>query len=201
MRLAGLHGGHTGILATVQNIGLIGGSTAAGLEFIGGGLVGSAGHVAVVGQHADHRQVVALAHLKVVGVVGRGDLHDAGALFHVGVLVADDGDLLVEQRQNHMAAMQMGIAGVRRVDGHGGVAQHGLGTGGGQLQHLAGFLDLVQQVPEAAVLFLVFHLGVRNGGVAVGAPVDHPVAAVDQALVIQADKHFLARRRSSPRPW
>ena len=191
--LAGLQRGHAGVLAAVQHLRLVSGGAAGGAQFIGGGLVGGAGHAAVIGQHPHHGQVVALAHLKVVGVVGGGDLHHAGALLHVGVLVADDGNFLVQQRQNDMAAMQMGVAGVIGVDGHGGVAQHGLGTGGGQLQHLAGLLDLIQQVPEAALLALVLHLGVGNGGVAVGAPVDHPVAPVDQALVVQADEHLLDR--------
>ncbi len=134
---------------------------------------------------------MAQTHFKVVGVVGGGDLDHTGALGHISVLVADDGDLLVQQGQDHMAAVQVGIAGVLAVDGNGGIAQHGLGTGGRQLQHLAGLLDRVQQVPEAAVLLLVLHLGIRDGGVAVGAPVDHAVAAVDQALVVQAHKHFL----------
>ncbi len=140
---------------------------------------------------------MAQADLKVVGVVGRGDLHDTGTLGHVGVLVADDGDLLVQQGQDDMAAVQMSIAGVIAVDGNGGIAQHGLGTGGSQFQHLAGLLDRVEQVPEAAVLFLILHLGVGNGGVAVGAPVDHAVAAVDEALVVQADKDFLDSLRAA----
>ena len=44
-----------------------------------------------------------------------------------------------------------------------------------------------------AVLFLIFHLGVGNGGLAVGAPVDDALAAVNQALFIQADKHLAHR--------
>ena len=188
--LAGLHGGHAGVLAAVQHTGLVDGVLARGKEGVGGLLVRLAGHVPVVGEHPHDGQVVAQPHLKVVGVVGGGDLDHAGALGHVGVLVADDGDLLVQQRQDDVAAVQMGVAGVVGVDGHGGVAQHGLGAGGGQLQHLAGLLDRVQQVPEVAVLLGVLHLGVRDGGVAVGAPVDHPVAPVDQALVIQPDEHL-----------
>ena len=136
---------------------------------------------------------MALAHLKVVGVVGGGDLHHAGALLHVGVLVADDGDLAAHQRQHHMAAVEMGVARVFGVDGHRGVAQHGLGAGGGQFQHLAGLLHRVEQVPEMAGLLLILHLGVGNGGVAVGAPVDHAVAAVDEALVVEVDKDLLHR--------
>ena len=189
--LAGLQGSHTSILAAVQHLGLVDGVLAGGEQGIGGSLVGSAGHVAVVGEHAHDGQVMAQADLKVVGVVGRGDLHDTGALGHIGVLVADDGNLLVQQGQHHMAAVEMGVPGVLAVDGHSGIAQHGLRAGGGQLQHLAGLLDRVQQVPEAAVLLLVLHLGIRDGGVAVRAPVDHAVAAVDQALVVQPHKHFL----------
>ena len=189
--LAGFHGGHAGVLAAIQHLRFVHGILARCKEGIGSGLVGSAGHAAVVGEDADDGQVMAQTHLKVVGVVGRGDLDDTGALGHVGVLVADDGDLLVQQRQDDMAAVQVGIAGVVAVDGDSGIAQHGLRAGGGQLQHLAGLLDRVEQVPEAAVLLLVLHFRIRDGGVAVGAPVDHPVAAVDQALVVQADEHFL----------
>ena len=90
-----------------------------------------------------------------------------------------------------MAAVQMGIAGVVAVDGDGGIAQHRLGTGGRQLQHLARLLDGIEQMPEVAVLFLILDLSIRDGGVAVRTPVDHPVAAVDQLLVVQTDEHFL----------
>ncbi len=109
--LAGLQGGHAGVLAAVQHMRLVGGVLACGKQSIGSSLVGGAGHAAVVGEYADDGQVMALADLEVVGVVGRGDLHDAGALVHVGVLIADDGDLLVQQGQDDMAAVQMGIAG------------------------------------------------------------------------------------------
>ena len=189
--LAGLEGGHAGVLAAVQHLGLVHGVLACGKQCIGSGLIGSTGHVAVVGKHPDDGQIMAQTHFKVVGVVSGGDLDDTGALGHIGVLIADDGDLLVQQGQDNMAAVEMGIAGVLAVDGNSGITQHGLGAGGCQLQHLTGLLDRVEQVPEIAVLFLVLHLGIRDGGVAMGAPVDHPVAAVDQALVVQAHEHFL----------
>ena len=134
---------------------------------------------------------MAVAHLVVVGVVGGGDLDDTGALGHIGVLIADNGDLLVQDGQDDVAAMQMGIAGILGVDGNSGITQHGLGTGGSQFQHFAGLLDGVKQVPEIAGLLLVFDLGIGDGGDAVGAPVNHPVSTVDIALLVQADKNFL----------
>ena len=188
---AGLLGGHAGVFAAVQHLRLAGGSLAGTEQLIGGGFIGGTGHAAVVGEHPHAGQIVPLAHLKVVGVVGRGDLDDAGTLFHIGVLIADDGDLFVKQRQDDVAAVQVGVAGILAVDGDGGIAQHRFGTGGGQLQLFAGLLHLVQQVPEVAVLLLVFHLGVTDGGAAGGAPVDHAVAAVDQALIVQPLEHHL----------
>ena len=193
--LAGLQGGHAGILAAVQHVGLVDGGLAAGEDLLGLGGVLRAGHMAVVGEHAHDGQLMALAHLKVVGIVGGGDLHHAGALFHIGVLVAHDGDLLVDQGQDHVAAVEVRIAGIGGIDGHSGIAQHGFGAGGGQFQIFPGLLDGIEQMPEVAFLLLVFHLGVGNGGIAAGAPVDQPVAAVDDVLFIQAHKdlaHSLA---------
>ena len=189
--LSGFHGGHACILAAVQDFRLAHGCTAAGEQFISGSLIGSTGHVAIIGEDTDNGQVVALADLKVIGVMGRSDLDNAGTLGHVGMLVADNGDFLVQQGQDDMAAVQMGIAGVFTVDSHSGIAQHGLRTGGSQFQHFAGFLDRVQQMPEIAVHFLMLDLGIGDGGVAVGAPVDQTVATVDLALFIQTDKNFL----------
>ena len=147
----------------------------------------------VIGEHADHRQAVPAADLEVVRVVRGGDLDDAGALGHVGMLVAHDRDLAPDQRQDHMAAVKMSIPLVLRVDRDGGIAEHRFRAGGGQLQLFARFLDGVQQMPEVAVFRFVLHLGIRDGGAAVRTPVDQPVAAVDQPLLVQADEHLLDR--------
>ena len=159
--LAGLVAVHTGVLAAVG------------------------GHVGGLVQHLHDGQVVALAYLEVVGVMGGGDLHHAGAELHVHIGVGDDGDLLVQQGQQHLLAVQVLVALVVRMDGHGGIAQHGLGTGGGQNQELVGAHNGVLQVPEAALLVLILHLGIGDAGLAVGAPVDDALAAVDQVLVVQ----------------
>ena len=42
---------------------------------------------------------MALAHLKIVEIVRRGNLDRAGTKLGVGVLVGDNGDLAVGQRQ------------------------------------------------------------------------------------------------------
>ena len=54
--------------------------------------------IAVKGQDVDHRQGVTFTDFIVVKVVRRGDLHAAGAFFHVGVFVANDRNTTVNQR-------------------------------------------------------------------------------------------------------
>ncbi|CCX38695.1 uncharacterized protein BN452_00310 [Clostridium sp. CAG:1013] len=163
--LTGIQTGHTGVLATV---------------FVDG---------TVLVHHVDDGQVVALAHLEVVGVVGGGNLHHASAEVHFHVLVGDHRDLTAHQGQDHVLAHQVLVPLVLGMDCHGSIAQHGLRTGGSQF-HIAGAVgQRIPQVPEGTFLLLEFHLRVRDGGLAVGAPVDDPLAPVDQALVIQLDEH------------
>ena len=144
--------------------------------------------LAVVVQNPDDFQIVAQAHLKVVGVVGGGHLHAAGAEFHLGVVIGNHGDLFIHQGQNDLLAHDVLVALVVGVDADTGVAQHGLGTGGGD-DHFAGAVcQRIADVPQVAGLIHVFHFRVRQGGDAVGAPVDDPAALVNQALLVQGDE-------------
>ena len=135
--------------------------------------------------HADDLQVVAQAHLEVVGVVGGGHLHGAGAEAQLHVVVRHDGDLPVHDGQDAGLAHQVLEPLVLRVHGHAGVAHHGLGAGGGHHQVSGAVGQGVADIPQVAGLVHVLHLGVRQGGDAVGAPVDDAAALVDQALVVQ----------------
>ena len=90
---------------------------------------GRSDHAALV-QHGEGRQVVAAADLEVVRVVGRGDLHRAGAELRVHVRVGHDRDAPAGQRQFHLAADHVRVARVSGVDGDRRVAEHRLGPGG-----------------------------------------------------------------------
>ena len=142
-------------------------------------------HRAVVGDAADDLQVVAQAHLKVVGVVGGGHLYRAGAEADLAVFVAHDGDLTVHDGQDAGLADEVLELFVLRVDSHAGVAHHGLGTGGGDDDVAAAVGQRIADIPQVAGLVGVLHLGVGQGGEAVGTPVDDAAALVDEALFIQ----------------
>ena len=149
-------------------------------------VAGEGVHRAVVVHHVHLREVVPLAHGEVVGVVGGGDLDHTGAELLLHVVIEDDGDLAVRQRQEHLLAAEVGVARVGGVDGHGGVAGEGLGAGGGDGDELAlAPHDGIADVPEGALVGLVLHLVVRQGRAASGAPIDDVVAAVDEALVVE----------------
>src|SRR5690606_23188570 len=119
---------HAGIAAGQAGIDM-GVDAAVDVEHLGLGQ-----HGGVLVEDVDQRQVVALAHFIVVEVVGWGDLHAASTKLAVDIVVGDDGDQAVDQRQQHMAADQVAVAFVFRVHGDGGVAQHGFRSGGGDHQ-------------------------------------------------------------------
>ncbi len=147
-------------------------------------------HAAVIGHDVDDRKVVAQTDFIVVGVVGRGDFDDTGPELGVCVFIAHQGDLLADEGQDEHLADLVLVAGVLRVDRDGGIAEHGLGTGGGELQVAGTVGEGIAQVPERTVFLFVFDFGVGDGRHAVGAPVDEALAAVDEVLLIEAVEDF-----------
>ncbi|MNI25655.1 hypothetical protein D3C73_793170 [compost metagenome] len=148
----------------------------------------------VLVEDVQQRQVVTLADFVVVEVVGRGDFHAAGAEFRVAVIVGDDRDAAANQRQLDKFADQGFVAFIVRVNGHGGVAEHGFRASGRDDQEVVAFSGLgavgqrVFQVPQETFLVVVFHFEVGNRRVQLGVPVDQALAAVDQAVFVQADE-------------
>ena len=147
----------------------------------------------VLVEHEDLLEVVALTHLEVVRVVARRNLDAAGAELHVDVLVAEDRDLTVHDREDAGLADQVLVALVVRVDRDAGIAHEGLRTGSCNDQIARAVCERVADVPQLARLGLVLNLGVGKRGRAVRTPVDDAVALVDQALVVQVYENFADR--------
>ena len=141
-------------------------------------------NAAVIVHHIDDFQIVAQADFKVVRVVCGGDLHHAGPKVLLDIGIRNHRDLTANQREDQHLANDVLIARVVRMHRHGGVAQHRLRSGGGQLQIPTAVLKRIADVPEIAVLLCEFHLRVGNGGLTMRAPVDDPLATVNQALII-----------------
>ena len=113
----------------------VGQNPLAGLEavqtLVGAGVLVHAGGVV---HDFDFGQAVAAADLEVVGVVAGGNLDHAGAELAVHVLVGQDGNFPLHQRQQNFLADKFPVALVFRVDGDGGIAQQSLRTRGGNAE-------------------------------------------------------------------
>ena len=157
-------------------------------------LAGHAGKLAitlndhrVLIENVDLRQVVGLTHGVIVGVVSRGDLDETGAKVGVDMPILKDGDLAVDDGELNGLTHEGGLLGILRRDCNARVAEHGLGARGGNDDVVLAVDRLSQrvaQVPQVALLVLVLGLVVRDGGGAVGAPVDDALAAVNQTVVV-----------------
>mmetsp|Transcript_22113 Transcript_22113/g.86955 ORF Transcript_22113/g.86955 Transcript_22113/m.86955 type:complete len:299 (+) Transcript_22113:780-1676(+) len=115
----------------------------------------------------------------------RRDLDHAGAELAVDVVIGDDRDLAVGQRQLDLLADQRSVALVLRVDHHGHVAQHRLRSCGRHDDRARTVHQRVADVPQRAVFFLARHLQVRHRGLQHRVPAHEPLAAVDQAFLVQ----------------
>ena len=163
-------------------------------------LAGHAGKLAialddhrVLIENVDLRQIVGLAHGVIVGVVRRRDLDKAGAKVGVDMPILKDGDLAVHDGELDGLAHEGGLLGILRGDGDARIAEHGLGARGGDDDVVLAVDRLgqrVAQVPQVALLVLVLGLIVRDGGGAVGTPVDDALATVDQAVVVPVAEHL-----------
>ena len=170
----------------------------------GAGLIAvHAGEIAVAVHHAsmlikdvDLLQAMSLAHGKVVGVMGGGDLHKAGAKAGVHMPIGEDGNLTAHDGQHHSGAHELGGLRVVLRHGNAGVAQHGLRTGGGHHDVILAVYRLfegVAQVPEVALLGLVLSLVVRDRRGAGRAPVHDALAAIDEPRMVPVAKDLAHR--------
>ena len=131
-------------------------------------LPGLLGHVACAVHDLNRVQVVFAAQFEVVHVVGRGDLEAAGAELLADVGVADDGQFAAHQGQDDAPADVFHVARVLGMHGHGRVAEHGFGPGGGHGKEprlvLEGILDVVEMALARGVLHLVRRTGPYGNG-------------------------------------
>ncbi len=150
---------------------------------------------AVVVEDVDGLEVVFHAQIVVVDVVGGSNLQGAGTELAVHVFVHDDGHHATHAGHDDFLALEPLVALVLGVHAHGGVAHDGLGTGGGNddvvlsgytgISGNSGVFNIVAEVEQFAMAFLVDDLLVADGCQGLGVPVDHAHAAVDEAFVVE----------------
>jgi len=142
---------------------------------------------------------MAFTDFEIVEVVSGGDFDSAGAVFGVGVLVGDNGDFAVGEREFDKAADEVLIARIIRIDGNGSIAEKGFGTSGADDDFgmfdigvvigaaIRGADDLISDIPEVAGFVLVFNFNIGESSLVVRAEINQFLATINHAIV----PHFL----------
>ena len=116
------------------------------------------------------------------------------------MFVGDDRHAAAGDRQHHMLADHALVTFVVGMHRHRHVGQHGFGARGCDLDIVAsvGQRDAVfkriAEVPERTLHILRFNLEIADRGLELGVPVDQPLVAVDQPVVIKIDEGLGHRR-------
>ena len=134
---------------------------------------------------------MALADFVVVKIVGRCNLDAAGAKIRIDIVVANNGNIPVRQRQANGLADQVAIARVLRVNRDSSIAEHGFRSSGRDNQMTRAIAERIAEVPHVAGFFTVLHFEIGNGGVKLRVPVNQSLTAIDQSFIKQADKGSL----------
>ncbi len=143
----------------------------------------------VLVEDVDERQVVPLADVVVVEVVPRSDLHAAGAERRIGVVVTDDRNQALGQRQPDLLADQVLVTLVRRIHCDCGVAEHRFRASRRDHEMTAAIRERITQVPQLTLLGHGQHFEIRQRRVQHRIPVDEPLAAIHQPVFVQAHEH------------
>ena len=125
--------------------------------------------------------------------MGRRHLHAARAEGGIHEAVGYHRDLATGEGQVEELAHQAAVALIIRVHSHGGVAQHGLGPGGGYHHVPAAIRQGIAQVPKLALALFVLHFEIAEGGLQGGIPLDHAGAAEDPARLVALHKDMAHR--------
>ncbi len=147
---------------------------------------------AVEVQDVDLGETVALARGEVVEVVRGRHLHHSGAELRIDQhRVGDDGELAAVEGVPHLLAVEVCVAGVVRVHGDGGVAQHRLRPRrgddelGGSAARI-GVRDRVRELVELALdVLLDVHLEVGEHRLGGDVPVHEARRSVDEPVLVE----------------
>ena len=163
----------------------------------------------VVIEDVDGRQVVFLAQHIVIYVVRGSYFQTARTELYIHIIVLYNGDNPVHQRHNHFLALQPLVLRVGGVNAHRRITHDCFGTrsshygitpaGSITMNHLTFgprltgpviIGNIVFQIIQFAMFFLVDNLFIAEGGERLRIPVHHAYATIDQAFIVEVYKYF-----------
>jgi hypothetical protein len=157
--------------------------------------IGVDGGVEVEDRH--RHQAVTLADLPVVEIVRGGDLDGAGSEFAIDVRIRDQRNDAAGERQRDVLADEPAVALVVGIDRDRDVTQHRFRTCGCDDDLAAAVGERIADLPELALLLLALHFQVGHRGAEHGIPIHEALAAIDEAVLVQAHERLEHRSGKS----
>ena len=140
-------------------------------------------HTSVGADDGEFFEVVTFADFEVVVIMGGSNLDGAGAVFHLGVFVGDDGYFPFGKGELDFFVDNCGVASILWINCDGHITKESFGTSGGD-DNFAIALDVgVGDVPESALFVFVLNLDVGEGGLMLRTEVDKFFTSVNHAVV------------------
>ena len=127
----------------------------------------------------------------VVDIVGRSNFQTSRTKLHVNIVVFDDRNFPAYQRHDDMLAMQPFVLFVVRIDAHRRVAHDSFWSccrNYGIALWL--FNDMIAQIIQLGMFFLVYNFLVRQCSKSLRIPVHHARTAIDKPFVVQIAEHL-----------
>src|SRR5271166_1117785 len=126
------------------------------------------------------------------------DLDRAAPGFGISVLVRNDRNEPVGERQANRFSDEIGKTRITRMNSDTGIAQHGFGPSRGYDDEPAGKLgERIADVPQRAFGFAALDFEIRDHGVHYRVPVDEPLVTINEAFAIELDEDASHRRREA----
>ena len=145
----------------------------------------------IVCHHINNRQVMAQSNLKVIWVMCRRDFYDTGTKFHIYIIISNQRNFTVYQRQNQFFSNQIFIPLIIRIHGYCCITKKCLRTCCSQIDITASIRKRIAQMPKMSFLIFILYFRIRNRSQAVWTPVDDSLPAVNQTFIIKIYKNFL----------
>ena len=138
-------------------------------------------------EDAQQLKVVLLRQFIIAEIVPRRHFEGASAKLHIDIVIADDGNLALQNGHASAPPDEMAVTFVLWVHGDRGIAEDRLRARRGDWQMLAAF-DRIAEIIERDLFFAGFHLKVGYSRLQARAPIDQARSAIDQALLPQRDE-------------
>ena len=141
-------------------------------------------HHAMLIHDDDHLDVMALTHLEVIGVMCCSDLDCSSSELWIDEFIFNDRDISIDEWKQDFLSNQMLIAGIPRMDRYRTIAEHRLSACRSDSDR--GFIIAIADLNEFAFIITMFDFDIRERGKAAWTPIDDPLSAIDQTLIVES---------------